>query len=84
MTDKSVAQRSQTTGHLVLKLLKANYNPPVKTKKVEEESKPVQNKTIFLEVEDKTNEMDFSKIVENSKKVRDLYENKEIPPLEYA
>ncbi|KAJ8957899.1 hypothetical protein NQ318_001895 [Aromia moschata] len=88
LTDKSIAQRSQTTGHLVLKLPRANYRP-VSHKKIhykrEEEEEAEESKTRhkFLEVEEKE-DMDFSKIVENNNRVKDLYDNKEVPPLEYG
>lgn len=82
--DRSVAQRSQTTGHLVLKLPKSNFKVgKFKEKKVEtteEKKKTTQN--VYLEIEEKE-KWDISKIVENelSKKFID---NVEVPPLEYA
>ncbi|KAG5895523.1 hypothetical protein JTB14_010668 [Gonioctena quinquepunctata] len=84
-TDKSIAQRSQTTGHLVLKLPKVNYKPPlfpeyVSSEKVKNKD---ERKTEYLEITGK-DDMDFSKIIENNNKVKDLYNNSEIPQLEYC
>lgn len=85
MTDKSIAQRSQTTGHLVLKLPKANYQPTqkvVKAKNIEGQNKTKEKSAVFLEIERK-DDMDFSKIIENNNKVKKLYKNAEVPHLEY-
>lgn len=77
-TDKSTAQRSQTTGHLVVTMPKVNFKATqfsvkpkaqVNFKATQVSPKP---KHKFLDVE-KQEKMDFSKIVENA----------EIPPLEY-
>ncbi|XP_056635238.1 dynein axonemal assembly factor 11-like [Diorhabda sublineata] len=81
LVERSVAQRSQTTGHLVLNLLKANYKEPECANK---EEKIEKTSTKYLEVEGIKDDMDFSKIVERSNRVKDLYSNPEIPPLEYA
>ncbi|KAJ8981954.1 hypothetical protein NQ317_002127 [Molorchus minor] len=86
LTEKSAAQRSQTTGHLVLKLPRANYRPisrGVDAKGDELEVEKSGRKREYLEVEEKR-DMDFSKIVENNNVVRDLYDNNDIPLLEYA
>lgn len=73
-TDKSTAQRSQTTGHLVISMPKANYKVAGKVKKeVEKIEKP--KKKEFLEVEQRE-KFDFGCIV--------LETNPEIPPLEYC
>lgn len=72
-TDKSTAQRSQTTGHLVISMPKANYKVAGKVKEVEKIEKP--KKTEFLEVEQRK-KFDFGSIV--------LETNPEIPPLEYC
>ncbi|EFA00650.1 Protein tilB-like Protein [Tribolium castaneum] len=80
LTDKSTAKRSQTTGHLVLDLPKANYKP-LKRKTVKKTSPPKENQKEVLEVPE-YNEMDFSKIVENYNKK--CSEHPEVPPLEYG
>ncbi|KAJ8909963.1 hypothetical protein NQ315_014914 [Exocentrus adspersus] len=86
--EKSTAQRSQTTGHLVLKMPRVNYKPKTHRILPKKESTTEEKKTKreYLEVE-KKEDMDFSKIVENSNKVKEvysIYSNPEIPPLEYA
>ncbi|CAH1163277.1 unnamed protein product [Phaedon cochleariae] len=90
-TNKSIAQRSQTTGHLVLKLPKANYDHIVEKynsqsfkqkHKSEMINHELEKKHEYLEVEHKE-DMDFSKIVENQNRVRNLYDDPEVPPLEY-
>ncbi|XP_018562369.1 protein tilB homolog [Anoplophora glabripennis] len=87
--ERSTAQRSQTTGHLVLKMPRVNYKP-TKHKvflrandRKEITEKTEERKAEYLEVEEKE-DMDFSKIVENSCKAKDLYGNPEVPPLEYG
>nr|XP_023014624.1 protein tilB homolog [Leptinotarsa decemlineata] len=84
-TTKSIAQRSQTTGHLLLKLPKVNYKPPIRPEcnTLEKEKNKNEKKTEYLEVNEK-NGMDFSRIVEYNNKVKDLYDDPEIPPLEYC
>lgn len=88
-TEKTTAQRSQITGHLVLKMPRVNYKPTKQKpffKKEEEEEIVETKKDVkreYLEVEER-DDMDFSKIVENSGKVRDLCDNPEVPPLEYG
>lgn len=89
VVDKSIAQRSQITGHLVLKLPKANYKEPlgkkdIKNDKIEKNPEKERKEREYLEVEEKKDDMDFSKIVENSNKVKDMCSNSDIPPLEYA
>lgn len=69
---------------MVLKLPRANVRPSIVTKNKEKEEKKQETKREFLEVQPKES-MDFSKIVENcDRKVRNLYENSDIPPLEYC
>ncbi|KAJ8939382.1 hypothetical protein NQ314_011127 [Rhamnusium bicolor] len=85
-TDKSTAQRSQTTGHLVLKLPRVNYKPKIHKflkPKEEIEENVAKKKAQYLEVQEK-DDMDFSRIVERNNKVKDLYDNPEVPPLEYG
>ncbi|KAJ3663026.1 hypothetical protein Zmor_007337 [Zophobas morio] len=80
LVDKSTARRSQTTGHLVLDMPRANCKP-LKRKE----------NTVLLKTNDKKNfldvqqndEMDFSKIVEKSDKPS-FEDNTEVPPLEYG
>ncbi|KAF7283499.1 hypothetical protein GWI33_000395 [Rhynchophorus ferrugineus] len=93
--EKSTALRSQTTGHLVLKLPKLNVNnqigrdnkilAPAKTKEKSDKQGDEKTRHEYLEVTGPNTNMDFSKIVENSKKTPDLYkEYPDIPKLEYA
>lgn len=85
--DKSVAQRSQTTGHLVLKMPKANYKIGQFSKAMKP-NKPVQQNTKplkrneYLEIEEKEI-WDISKIVEGNLSQK-FVDNAEVPPLEYA
>lgn len=86
--EKSKAQRSQTTGHLVLSMPRVNYKPTKhkalpKTNGEEIVEKREERKMEYLEVEEKE-DMDFSKIVENSNKPKHVDSNPEIPPLEYG
>ncbi|ENN71629.1 hypothetical protein D910_12525 [Dendroctonus ponderosae] len=87
--EKSTALRSQTTGHLVLKLPKFNYKAPITAKQPNQASakKPEETnvkKTEFLDVH-QSEDMDFSKIVENYRKPKTkLDDNPEVPMLEYA
>ncbi|XP_066144544.1 dynein axonemal assembly factor 11 [Euwallacea fornicatus] len=89
--EQSTALRSQTTGHLVLKLIKLNYKVPLKKKQNEPE--PVTNSDIkirkgereYLEVSRRDDDMDFSNIVENKGKYQTTCtSNPEVPMLEYA
>lgn len=68
-TDRSIAQRSQTTGHLVICMPKANFKV---ARKVVEKVKKAQ----FLEV-GKPEKIDFGSIVSETN-------YSEIPPLEYC
>ncbi|CAG9770286.1 unnamed protein product [Ceutorhynchus assimilis] len=82
--DKSSAQRSQTTGHLVLKLPRLNYKPLKKSIHKDENLK-TEKRVEYLEVSKPKEDMDFSKIVENiNKKKCDFVDNPEVPMLEYA
>ncbi|CAH1990735.1 unnamed protein product [Acanthoscelides obtectus] len=85
--EKSICQRSQSSGHLILKMPKVNYKPRLDSVMIKEESenteKAQKKKNEYLEVQEKKDDMDFSKIVERNDKIRDLYDNPEIPPLEY-
>lgn len=67
---------------MVLKLPRANYKPRTIRKKDEIEKKPKEKNTTYLEVED-SDDMDFSKIIENNKK-KMFCDNSEVPPLEYC
>lgn len=80
-TDKSTAQRSQTTGHLVIKMPKVNFKKTQK-KKIEDVTHG-QAKTEYLEVNEKTGEIDLSKIVENVQKHLED-DDPDVPPLEYC
>lgn len=79
--DESTAQRSQTTGHLVIKMPKASYKitKPCHKVKVETKKEASSNKRQYLEVENRE-EMDFSRIVQQ----KPFETNPEIPPLEYC
>lgn len=77
-TDRSTAQRSQTTGHLVVTLPRVNYKTSKLCCKLKSEAKAAETrKTQLLEVETQDG-MDFSKIVKT------LEDNSEVPPLEYC
>ncbi|XP_066260051.1 protein tilB [Euwallacea similis] len=89
--EQSTALRSQTTGHLVLKLIKLNYK--VLLKKKQDGPEPVTNSDTkvkkkgheYLEVTRKGNDMNFSNIVENEGKYHEMCtDNLEVPMLEYA
>ncbi|KAF2879921.1 hypothetical protein ILUMI_26250 [Ignelater luminosus] len=87
--DKSTAQRSQTTGHLVIKMPKVNYKAPLEIKPVEAEKllqmkEKIVIKHAYLEVGEKDQSLDFSKIVENNRKNVTVVEDPDIPPLEYG
>ncbi|XP_050300021.1 dynein axonemal assembly factor 11 [Anthonomus grandis grandis] len=96
LVEKAAALRSQTTGHLVLKLPRVNYKglltKPIKlkeSKSLDKEKQPRnanEKTTEFLEVTGPDKDMDFSKIVENNEKVRKLgfEDNPEVPMLEYG
>ncbi|KAK6630870.1 hypothetical protein RUM44_003040 [Polyplax serrata] len=78
--DASTCQRSQTTGHLVVTLQKANAclkpKPPRKREKpsIPPPKYSVQSKREYLEIGPVDRDMDFSKIVENN--TRKKYEAK--------
>lgn len=93
--DKSRCQRSNTTGHLVLKMPRANYKPKqslLLLKNIEDGNKCVKDdnrkrireekKTEYLEVQGVDSSMDFSSIVENNEKFVSALG--EVPPLEYG
>ncbi|RZC37238.1 tilB -like [Asbolus verrucosus] len=83
LTDKSTAKRSQTTGHLVLEMPRANYKPIKSKKKNTPNNRVNENqKSNFLDIQENT-EMDISKIVENSKN-KSFQDNPEVPALEYG
>ncbi|VEN61993.1 unnamed protein product [Callosobruchus maculatus] len=88
--EKSTCQRSQSSGHLILKMPKVNYKQrlhaaKITKEKTDKEEKPkAKNNHQYLEVQEKHDDMDYSKIVERNNKVRDLYDNPEVPALEYC
>ncbi|XP_072394865.1 dynein axonemal assembly factor 11 [Diabrotica undecimpunctata] len=87
LVEKSTAQRSQTTGHLVLKLPKANYKEPLHTEKKalqKLQSAKKETKNEYLEVKDEVGDLDFSKIVENNNKIKAINVDPDIPPLEFV
>nr|CAI5823988.1 unnamed protein product [Callosobruchus analis] len=88
--EKSSCQRSQSSGHLILKMPKVNYKQRLRSAEITKENTEIKEKPKaknnhqYLEVEEKNDDMDYSKIVERNNKVRNLYDNPEIPPLEYC
>ncbi|XP_018336112.1 protein tilB [Agrilus planipennis] len=81
-TDKSVAQRSQTTGHLVITMPRMNYKEWKETRQKNKPKKINDNtkRHEYLEITGKQNEMDFSNIVS---KIDEKTLIQQIPPLEY-
>lgn len=81
---------------MVLKLPKLNYKAPLKKKSKslnkinpetssKNEKENEENKPKYLEVTGANEDMDFSKIVENSAKEKYVYDdNPEVPMLEYG
>lgn len=91
LIDKSTCQRSTTTGHLVIKMPRANYKPRpssllLKYKEDNECGKQSdtekKQKREYLEVQEVDSSMDFSKIVENNEAF--ISSIGEVPPLEYG
>nr|XP_022917957.1 protein tilB-like [Onthophagus taurus] len=87
--NKSTAQRSQITGHLVIKMPKVSYNPILEKenesnlKKIKKLKPQKKDESTFLDVNPENDSMDFSKIIEKSKKIQEIINNEDIPPLEY-
>ncbi|XP_071050117.1 dynein axonemal assembly factor 11-like isoform X2 [Onthophagus taurus] len=87
--NKSTAQRSQITGHLVIKMPKVSYKPILEKenesnlKKIKKSKPQKKNESTFLDVNPENDSMDFSKIIEKSKKIQEIINNEDIPPLEY-
>lgn len=84
--DKSTCQRSMITGYLVIKMPKAIYQIQTEKHKKFEKNKIMENdkkKNNFLEVPDKSDNFDFSKILVNEEK-NTFLKCREVPPLEYC
>ncbi|GLH16775.1 Dynein assembly factor 1, axonemal homolog [Gryllus bimaculatus] len=82
-TDSSTAQRSLTTGHLVITMPKVNglvkqkiTQPPPRTTIFPAESKPYSSKRELLEIGPAKSDMDFSRIVKNCSILKHLKESK--------
>ncbi|XP_044753554.1 protein tilB [Coccinella septempunctata] len=95
LTDRSTCRRSTTTGHLVLRMPRANYKPRPsslllenineedKREHTEEQHGDRKKQTReYLEVEGVDSSMDFSKIVEKGEELASMIS--EVPPLEYG
>lgn len=63
--------------------MKVNYKTIRQSLENGPKTKPQEKGNKFLDFDEKLEDMDFSKIVENNKNMKDLYNMAEIPELEY-